>query len=71
MESSGQDARGELTEEERSQLGQIRGQLDDAGGFLDGVLRGWNHGAKTEYQHVEELAKAVSEAQAAAGQTPN
>jgi hypothetical protein len=69
MESS--DPRGDLTDEERSKLGRIRTQMEDASGFLDGVLGGWNHGGKEQYQRVDELAKAVTEARDAAGRLPS
>jgi ElaB/YqjD/DUF883 family membrane-anchored ribosome-binding protein len=66
----GEEARGDLTDDERARLNEVRAQLDDAASFLDEVLRGWNHGAKQDYQQVEEVAKAVAAARDAAKQAP-
>jgi hypothetical protein len=66
----GEAARGDLTDEERARLNEVRAQLDDAASFLDDVLGGWNHGPKLEYQQVEEVAKAISAARDAAKQAP-
>jgi len=63
-------ARGDLTDDERTRLSEVRGQLEDAASFLDEVLGGWNHGPKAEYQRVEEVAKAVAAAREAAQQAP-
>jgi len=58
--------RGDLSEQERAELERIRAQMEDTSTYLDGLLRGWNHGSKEEYRRMEEVAKAVATARDAA-----
>ncbi len=71
MDSVEHDDRGDLTDEERRRLAEIRAELEDTSSFLDDLLGGWNHGGKLEYQSIEEVAKAVAEAKAAAASLPS
>ena len=66
MSEQGSTEYKELSEDDRTRLNDIKGQLDEAGKFLDGVLMAWNHPPKTEYLRLEEVARAVSTARNAA-----
>ncbi len=55
-----------LTDEHRSELKKMRGQLAETSDFLNGLLQAWNHAGEQEYRDLKETAEAAEAARQAA-----